>query len=160
MVFSRNVMISILRTDSQNPDFVHLVRDLDVELAARDGPEYAFYAQFNQLDKIKYVVLALENGQALGCGALKEFDPEAAEVKRMYTAPEARGRGVASQVLAELEAWAAELGYARCFLETGQKQPEAIALYQKRGYQRIPNYGQYAGVENSLCFEKRIQRPR
>jgi putative acetyltransferase len=57
-------------------------------------------------------------------------------------------------VLAELEAWAAELGYPKCVLETGKRQPEAIALYEKQGYQRISNYGQYIGVENSVCFEK------
>jgi putative acetyltransferase len=57
-------------------------------------------------------------------------------------------------VLSELESWAAELGYPKCVLETGKRQPEAIALYEKQGYQRIPNYGQYIGVENSVCFEK------
>ncbi|SIT88092.1 GNAT family N-acetyltransferase [Pontibacter indicus] len=76
------------------------------------------------------------------------------EVKRMYVLPEGRNQGIASKVLAELEAWAQELAYARCILETGLKQPEAIGLYQKSGYQQIPNYAQYAGVENSVCFEK------
>jgi len=72
----------------------------------------------------------------------------------MYTLPGSRGKGIASQVLAELERWAAELSYEKCLLETGKRQPEAIALYKKRGYRLIPNYGQYAGVENSVCFEK------
>jgi putative acetyltransferase len=57
----------------------------------------------------------------------------------------------------ELEAWAAELSYEKCVLETGKKQVEAIGLYQKNGYQKIPNYGQYIGVENSLCFEKKLE---
>lgn len=74
----------------------------------------------------------------------------------MFTPPEHRGKGIAVKVLAELEKWAAELGYKKCILETGKAQPEAIALYTKCGYEIIPNYGQYAGVENSVCFEKSV----
>jgi putative acetyltransferase len=78
------------------------------------------------------------------------------EVKRMYTSPESRGKGTAAQVLNELEKWAAELYCKKCVLETGKRQPEAIGLYQKGGYKIIPNYGQYAGIENSVCFEKEL----
>jgi GNAT superfamily N-acetyltransferase len=76
------------------------------------------------------------------------------EVKRMYVPLEHRSQGIASLVLQELENWAKELGYKKCILETGKKQPEAIRLYEKCGYKSIPNYGQYAGVENSVCYEK------
>jgi putative acetyltransferase len=147
-------MIEIKRTDSSNQDFIDLVKHLDADLAERDGKEHSFYAQFNKVDKIKHVVVAYENGKPVGCGAIKEYAPNIMEVKRMYTPPESRGKGVASQVLAELEAWAAEMSYERCILETGKKQPEAIGLYKKSGYTLIPNYGQYAEVENSVCFEK------
>ena len=61
---------------------------------------------------------------------------------------------MASGVLAELEQWARELGMERCILETGLRQPEAIALYERNGYEPIPNYGPYAGVANSRCFAK------
>ncbi len=150
-------MIRITRTDADNPDFIELVKYLDADLAEKDGQEHSFYAQFNKISKIKYVVVAYENNQPLGCGAIKEYAPDTMEVKRMYTSPEHRGKGIASQVLAELERWAAELSYQTCILETGKKQPEAIALYKKNGYQRIPNYGQYAETENSVCFEKKIK---
>lgn len=150
-------MIHLLRTDSTHPDFVALVKLLDADLAIRDGADHSFYAQYNKIDKIKYVVVAYENGKALGCGAIKEYEPDTIEVKRMYVSPESRNKGIASKVLAELEKWAGELSYARCILETGKKQPEAIDLYKKNGYQLIPNYGQYTGVENSLCFEKKIR---
>ena len=149
-------MIEILRTDSSNIDFLNLVKFLDIDLAIRDGDEHSFYAQFNKIDAIKYVVLAVENGQAVGCGAIKEYDLDTMEVKRMYTSPQNRGKKIASRVLAELENWAKELSYKTCILETGNKQPEAIALYNRNSYQRILNYGQYANVENSLCFEKVI----
>ena len=147
-------MIEIKRTDSADPDFVGLVRHLDVELAERDGDEHSYYAQFNKIDQLKYVVVAYFDGRAVGCGAVKEFSPGEMEVKRMYTDPGVRGKGVASAVLCELEEWARELGYSACVLETGRRQPEAVALYRKSGYEQIPNYGQYVGMENSVCFRK------
>ena len=149
-------MIKLIRTDSDNRDFIALVKELDADLAIRDGNEHAFYAQFNKIDKIKFVVVAYDNHHPVGCGAIKEYSPIAMEIKRMYTSPAARGKGVATKVLTELERWTAELSYKKCLLETGIKQPEAIGLYQKCGYKPIPNYGQYAGVENSVCFEKNV----
>ncbi len=147
-------MNKIIRTNSDNPDFISLIKLLDVDLAIRDGEDHSFYAQYNKIDKIKYVVTAYENDKAVSCGAIKEYSPDTMEVKRMYTLPELRGNGYATIVLLELEKWAKELGYKKCILETGKKQPEAISLYKKNGYQLIPNYGQYTEVENSVCFEK------
>jgi putative acetyltransferase len=74
----------------------------------------------------------------------------------MFVEPASRGKGIAQQVLAELELWAKELHYTACILETGKKQPEAVALYTKSGYTIIPNYGQYLNVENSVCMKKGI----
>ena len=150
-------MIKIARTNSDNQDFIDLVKYLDADLAERDGNDHSFYAQFNKIDKIKYVVIAYENSKPMGCGAIKEYTPNTMEIKRMYTSPESRGKGIATKVLTELEIWAIELSYEKCILETGKKQPEAIGLYKKNGYKLIPNYGQYAEIENSLCFEKDIK---
>ncbi len=150
-------MIRLKRTDSQHPDFIALVKLLDAELAIRDGDDHAFYDQFNKIDRIKYVVVVYENNEAIACGAIKAFEPDAMEIKRMYTLPAHRGKGIAGAVLTELECWAVELSYEKCMLETGINQPEAIALYKKNGYRQIPNYGQYAGVETSLCFEKQVR---
>jgi putative acetyltransferase len=147
-------MIQLKRTDSNNTHFQLLVLELDLELKIRDGDDHAFYAQYNKTDSIKYVVLAYENSEAVGCGAIKEWDSETMEVKRMFVPLKNRGKGIASLVLTELEKWAFELGYKKCILETGEKQPEAIRLYTKNNYNLIPNYGQYAGVETSKCFEK------
>ena len=149
-------MLHITRTTSENPDFIELVKHLDAELAVRDGEDHAFYAQFNKIDKIKFAVVAYEDAKPLGCGGFREFAPNAVEIKRMYVFPESRRKGVAASILTELEKWAAELSYARCVLETGKNQPEALRLYEKSGYRIIPNYGQYAGVENSVCFEKEL----
>lgn len=147
-------MIILRRTDSDDPDFKALVKLLDADLAERDGADHGFYAQFNKIDKIRHAVVCYENDQPVGCGAIKAFSEEAMEVKRMYVSPDGRKKGIATRVLTELETWANELGYAQCVLETGKRQPEAIALYEKNGYQRTENYGQYVGVENSVCFAK------
>ena len=147
-------MTQLIRTDSENPDFVALVLQLDADLAKRDGKDHSFYAQFNKIAAIKHVIVAYENKKPIGCGAIKELSPDSMEVKRMFTLPESRAKGIATKILTELETWAKELSYSKCMLETGKRQPEAIALYQKNGYRIVPNYGQYIGIENSVCFEK------
>lgn len=149
-------MITLKRSDSNNTDFQQLVVELDRYLAITDGDEHAFYAQYNKSDGLKYVVVAYDGDTAVGCGAIKNYAAEVMEVKRMYVAPSARGQGVASTILKELENWAAQLGHKKCLLETGVKQLEAIRLYQRSGYHIIPNYGQYEGVTNSVCFEKKL----
>jgi putative acetyltransferase len=78
------------------------------------------------------------------------------QVKRMFVALDKRGLGVAQKMLQELEMCAKELGYQKCVLETGVRQVEAIKFYKKCEYQVIPNYGQYQGMKNSICFEKEL----
>ncbi len=150
-------MLTLHRTDKTNIDFQQLVKLLDADLALRDGEDHAFYAPFNTSEHLQAVVVAYENNQPIGCGAFKSFGDTQVEIKRMFVHPDFRGRGVAQRVLHELETWARELGYTTTVLETGQKQPEAIKLYQKAGYQIIPNFGPYVNVENSVCMEKTIQ---
>ena len=149
-------MLKIIKTDSDNKDFQELVRLLDEDLMIRDGAEHSFYAQFNKLDLIKHVVLAYENDESIGCGAFKKYTDETVEIKRMFVRLEHRGKGIAVEILKELENWAIENGFKFAILETGFKQPEAIRLYEKSGYKVIPNYGQYAGVENSVCMKKTL----
>ncbi|MDI1256997.1 MAG: GNAT family N-acetyltransferase [Flavobacterium sp.] len=150
-------MITIIRTNSENLDFLYLVRFLDADLKIRDGEDHAFYAQLNKTDTIKHCLVAYENNCLVGCGAIRKYDAVAMEVKRMWVQPENRGKGIAGQILSELEKWAVEMNFEKCILETGIKQPEAIALYKKCNYHIIPNYGQYTGVDNSICFEKSLQ---
>lgn len=145
-----------MKTNSSNQDFVQLVQLLDADLAERDGADHSFYAQFNKITMIQHVIVAYENNQPVACGAFKMFDSESAEIKRMYVLPQHRNKGMAAAVLQHLEQWAKEEGYVYSVFETGKKQPEAIRLYQKSGYVTIPNYGQYAGVENSVCMKKKL----
>ncbi len=149
-------MINLIRTNSDNPDFTKLVALLDRDLAIRDGDDHAFYAQFNKTNHIRHVIVAYENDEAIGCGAFKDYETAVVEIKRMFVQPQHRGKGIAGLILTELENWAKELQNTSCVLETGKKQPEAIRLYQKSGYAIIPNYGQYAGIDNSVCMKKEI----
>jgi putative acetyltransferase len=150
-------MLSIVRTDNKNYDFINLVRSLDLDLLSRYGKQQAAYQPYNKIDQINHVVVAFLEDRAVGCGCFKPFEERSAELKRMYVSPGHRGIGIASQVLHELEQWALATGYERMVLETGKGQPEAIRLYEKNGYTSIPNFAQYAGMKDSICMEKMLQ---
>jgi len=145
------------RTNAEDTAFLELVRLLDLELAERDGDDHLFYAQFNKPVGLSGVVLAYVDGDAIGCGAFKKHDQNTVEVKRMYVRPANRGQRIAAGILTNIEVWASEIGFSRCILETGLNQPEAIALYQRCGYEAMPNYGQYAGVKSSVCMCKSLK---
>lgn len=149
-------MPNIVRTTSDNPDFGRLVAELDAYLRVLDGDDHEFYAQFNKTSLLKNALIGYDNELAVAIGAYKEYDAETVEIKRMYTHPEYRGQGIAKAILTELENWAKEEGYTMAILETGYMQEDAIGLYQKLGYQITENFGQYIGVENSVCLKKSL----
>ena len=149
-------MITIRRTTSDNGDFGNLVILLDAYLRVLDGEDHAFYAKYNKTSLLKNAVICYDDDKAVGIGAYKEFDSKVAEIKRMYTLPESRGKGIAKAILMELETWAKEEGYTTSILETGYLQFDAIGLYQKLGYEITDNFGQYIGVANSVCMKKII----
>jgi putative acetyltransferase len=149
-------MLKIIRTAAENPDFQALVLLLNQELAEIDGDEHDFYHQFNSIENLKYCMVGYSETEPVVCGLIKPFGDDSMEVKRMYTLKGSRGKGLATKLLKELEVWASEMGKTYCLLETGRRQQDAVALYLKNGYQVIPNYGQYIGIENSVCFRKKL----
>lgn len=124
-------MLRIERSNSNSSSFKELVKKLDKDLAISDGDEHDFYHQYNGIESIKYAIVLYDGTIPIACGALKQYNSFTVEIKRMYTMPEARGKGIATKILTELENWASELGNKRCILETGKKQPQAISLYKK-----------------------------
>ncbi len=100
--------------------------------------------------------LAWIDGVPGGCGGFRRHDEGVAEIKRMYVEPTARGRGVARALLARLEEAARAAGYRELWLETGTRQPEAIALYESSGYTPIARYGEFKADERSRCYAKRL----
>lgn len=145
--------MKLVRTTSDNPDFKKLSALFDEYLVDIDGEERDFFAFYNNVH-LDHVLVIYENEEAVGCGAFKKFDDNTAEIKRMFVHPDQRGKGIARFILSELESWSKEFGFTSYILETSPKLTSAIALYKKTGYQLIPNYGQYIGVENSICMKK------
>ncbi len=144
------------RTQSVDRDFHDLVAQLDHDLNNRYRDAQSQYDNYNRIDSIDTVVVAYDKNRPVGCGCFKRYDDETVEIKRVFVVPDYRGRKISRLILGELEKWARELGYARAILETGLKQTEAIGLYERSGYVKIENYGQYKGFSNSVCFEKRM----
>ena len=150
--------LRVIAADPRGTDAQTLLADLTVEITAiyadlgYDGTGGFALAD---LDRPRSVfVVAYAGDHPVGCGALRRFDDDIAEVKRMYTVPAWRGRGVAAAVLAELERQARAFGYPTMRLETGDRQPGAIRLYERSGYRHIPPFGPYVAWDDSVCFEK------
>jgi GNAT superfamily N-acetyltransferase len=127
-----------------------------------DDPEAEWALAVDDVTQPRGVFLvAYLYGRPVACGALRPFPeagPGVAEIKRMYTSPSARRRGVSRAVLARLESEAAGFGYRRLQLQTGLRQPEAMTLYAASGYHRIPNFGTCAASELTACFAKDVPR--
>lgn len=129
-----------------------LVAELDADLTVRYGgdgdPVHAPAQEFDGPGG--QMLLASLAGEAVGCAGVRRIDDATAELKRMYVRPQARGRGIAKQLLAACEREARALGYGQLWLETGTMQPEAVTLYLTSGYEPIPAFGQYAGQSLSI----------
>jgi putative acetyltransferase len=146
-----------IRTTSDDPDFRMLIHALDEDLYRRNGEAQLQYRQYNQVDMINHVVVVYFEGKPVGCGCYKKFDNDTIELKRMFVLPEMRGKKLAAGLLQELEKWAIEEAYMRAVLETGLRQVEAIRLYTVAGYCLTENYGQYIGMEDSICYRKELR---
>jgi GNAT superfamily N-acetyltransferase len=151
------VAIAVEPFDS--PDGRRLVAALDAHLASRYSPDQMFGPHLKAemvAPGVGIFVIARADGVAAGCGALRRRDEATIEVKRMYVAPEMRGRGIARKILDHLEGAARTMGAERLVLETGIHQEEAIGLYRKAGFNTIDCFDEYLGVPTSVCFEKAL----
>jgi putative acetyltransferase len=148
--------MKIVRTNSDNADFQHLVKSLDHELWQRYEELQAQYDIHNKIEKNETVVLVYSETIPVACGCFKQYDNVSVEIKRMYVSPEERGLGIAYGIVNELCKWATEQGFRKVILETGKKQPEAIRLYEKFGFYRTDNYAPYQGMEQSVCMAKEL----
>ncbi|SJX62138.1 uncharacterized protein SRS1_12987 [Sporisorium reilianum f. sp. reilianum] len=103
--------------------------------------------------------VAYQHGLPVGCAGLRRLDQDSAELKRMFVAKHARGKGAANAILDFLERKALALGIDRLLLETGDRLKDAHRFYTRNGYRIIPNFGYYQGIESSICMEKRLSEP-
>lgn len=149
------VSMILIRTNSSDKDFINLVKLLDIYL---NPYKTVSLQKYNSIETIKYVVVAYNNfKQPIGCGAIRQYDQQTMEIKRMFVVESERGNNIATGILKELEDWTLELGFKRNILETGRDMPRAIAFYTKWGYELIDNYEPYIDNEKSICFEKKYQ---
>ncbi|MFF8957093.1 GNAT family N-acetyltransferase [Streptomyces sp. NPDC014894] len=149
--------MKIEQVDWAHPDAVALRARQRAEIAERYGTTDSEPGPApSAADMAVFLVAYDEDGAAAGCAGLRRLGERTGEVKRMYVAPPRRGSGMASRILRELEEWAAGQGWTALRLETGDAQPDAVRFYTRSGYERIPNFGAYAGVSGSRCFERRL----
>ena len=149
-----SLAISALPYD--DPVSAVLVCELDIDLDERYEDGAAVKAdpeQFLESNRGRFFVARLGE-DAVGCAGIRRENDAAAELKRMYVRPSARGHGIARALLATCEDAARELGYAELWLETGNMQPEAIALYLSSSYERIARFGQFACADDALHLGK------
>lgn len=145
-------------TNGDNKDFIQLCNALDHSLNQAVGGEEnrAQHIPFNSLSTIHDVIVVYDGYKPIGCASFKKYDDECAEVKRVYIQEEYRGRGISKILMEMLELSAREKGYTYFILETSELFVQAINLYQSIGYEMIENYGQYAGMSDSVCMKKTL----
>lgn len=149
--------VIVERFDILSPPARTLIDALDAELSSRYPEEGANHFSLDP-DEVAAgrgaFLIALRSGKPVGCGAVRRIEEQTGEIKRMYVRPEERRRGVGSALLSALEAEARALGIARLVLETGVRQLEAAALYQRAGFSVIAPFGEYVGSRLSVCMAK------
>jgi GNAT superfamily N-acetyltransferase len=149
----------IQRVDILSPTARALIAALNAELLGRYPEENANHIRLDA-DEVAEgrgaFLIAFRDDRPVGCGAVRRIDGHTGEIKRMYVCPEARGRGLGGALLAALETEARSLGLSRLVLETGVRQPEAIALYQRAGFARIGPFGEYENSPLSVFMAKAL----
>lgn len=149
--------LAVARLD--DPAVAGLVEQVQAEYVERyGGPDEAPIDPAQFAPPRGLFLLARLDGAPVGCGGWRDLGDGQAEIKRMFVVVAARGRGVARGLLGELERTAAGAGHHRVLLETGVRQPEAIALYVSAGYDPVDGFGHYAGAPLSRAFGKRLTR--
>jgi GNAT superfamily N-acetyltransferase len=152
--------VDIRRIYLTSPTAQSLIANLNAELTERypeEGANFFHLAEDEVAEGRGGFFVAYLNGMPIGCGALRMIEPAVAEFKRMYVAPTTRGQGVGRRIVEVLEQESRRLGARRIVLETGPRQPEAIALYTRAGFTEIPLYGEYIGSRFSVCMAKDLR---
>jgi putative acetyltransferase len=151
------VTINIAIEAPRQPALLDLMRQGDEYTLSLYPPESCHLLGVQELEARGVTVFAArEVGRVVGMAAIVDRGDGSGELKRMFVPESARGRGVAGRILASLEQFAASAGISLIQLETGPLQHAAIALYEQRGYELIPNFGKYIGDPNSVCYQKRV----
>lgn len=151
--------IVLKQTDYGNPDFLLLCGELDIFLNLAIGGEEKRekYKQFNHPDTMDFVVLAYDGDNPVGCGALRRYNEEEIEVKRLFVRESHRGAHIGALILEKLIAEAKQMSYKRMILETGVFLSLSVRLYERYGFEKTANYGVYQNMPESLCMSRSIE---
>ncbi|MFT8348378.1 GNAT family N-acetyltransferase [Clostridium saccharoperbutylacetonicum] len=146
----------ITETQANTQDAINLMEELSksLEFITGDSGKNSFNSNDVSVPRSLFVVAYNEEGEAIGCGAIRPINEEVAEVKRMFA--KTKAIGVGSEILKYLENGAKKLGYSSLWLETRLINERAVRFYEKNGYHRISNYGKYVNKPEAVCFEKNI----
>ena len=149
-------MTEFMITDGTDKTFIKLCHMLDESLNEIVGGEEkrAGFIPLNALDNIHDAIIAYMDGEPVGCASFKCFDKTTAEMKRVFIKKEFRGKGLSKPLIFRLEAMAKARGYQSMILETGDMLKAAMHVYEEIGYKRIPNYGPYKDMADSVCMKK------
>lgn len=143
-----------------DPDVTRMVAEVQAEyVELYGGPDAAAVDPAEFAPPAGLFLVGLLDGAAVAMGGWRRLSGAEAEIKRMYVARAARRRGLARQLLAELERTAAAAGVSRLLLNTGPEQPEAVALYERAGYRPVPGFGHYACHPDALFYGKDLPVP-
>ncbi len=151
--------VVFLRCNGNNKDFIENCRLLDEDLELRVGKiiKRDKYAQYNLIDTINEAIVVYRGNNPIGSGSIRSYDENTVELKRVYVIPNEQGKGIGTELVSKLIEWAKELGYKKMILETGELLAESCHVYSKLGFLRIPNYGAYADIPESLCMGKELK---
>ncbi len=149
--------IEIKQVRSNDRDLKNLIEELDNFLRKLYPENCIHKIDLTTADRNKVVfIVAYKDSAPIGCAALRPIDEHGCELKRMFIIEKERGKGYSSILCNEIENIAAEKGFRKILIETGYDQPEAIGLYKKHGYERIPKFGEYVNDPTSVCFAKKL----
>ena len=151
--------VQVQQESPRTAEATRLLEGAATELMRRYGRCTPFPVERVEVARAAFLVARDTDGNAVGCVVLRPFEeaPETTvEIKRMFVDADARGKGIGASLMQAIDEQARALGYTSIVLETGIYQPEAIRLYERHGYRRIPCWGEYADNPRSLCYEKRL----
>ncbi|WP_405264843.1 GNAT family N-acetyltransferase [Methanobrevibacter sp.] len=144
-------------TDEKDERFLELVGELDKGYYERIGDELSRYDSYNEFKDPHVVILALDNDIAVACASYRTFDDDSVEFKRVFVRKEYRKRGIAYNLICQLEKLVIEENYRYSYIVTGKNNHAAIKLYEKLDYFMIYNFGQFIDDDTVVCMKKEFE---
>ena len=150
--------MKLIHADEKDERFLSLVEELDYGYYQRIGDELEKYNQYNEFKDPHFVILMLDGDEAIACASYRKFDEESVEFKRVYVKKQYRKKGIASDIIKELEKDAIEKGFKNSHIVTGKKNHAAIRLYKKLGYFKTDNFEEFREDKTVICMKKNFKK--